>query len=256
MSDFILVNVSTQGVCELQLNRPSKHNAFNEQMIAELLTALNSIEQNKDIRLVILSAVGKHFSAGADLTHMQTMGNASEADNLTDALQLATLMHTLFALNKPTLAIVQGVAYGGALGLIAACDIAIAAEEARFCLSEVKLGLSPSVISPYVINAIGERQFRRYALTAEIIEAQTAKSINLIHEVQPTDALQLRKEALSALLLDNDPIALSATKALLTSTRGHPIGPELNKVTAKSIASLRLGAPAQARLKAFLDKKP
>ncbi len=165
----------------LTLNRPEVHNAFDDQLIAELTARLRELDHTADVRVVVLAGNGKSFSAGADLNWMKRMAGFSEGENLRDAVALADLLHTLRALTKPTIARVQGAAYGGGVGLVAACDIAVASLAASFSLSEVRLGLIPAVISPYVIAAIGERQARRYFLTAERFDAQEALRIGLVH---------------------------------------------------------------------------
>ena len=183
MTDSNLLIEIENGVAKLILNRPDVHNAFDDVLIAKIITALNHAQENKNVRVVVLTSHGKHFSAGADLNWMKRMARLTKQENRDDAQQLAELMHTLNTLSKPTVALVNGAAYGGAVGLIACCDMAIATQRSRFCLSEVKIGLSPAVISPFVIGAIGERAARRYFLSAEAFDAQKAEQLGLLHDV-------------------------------------------------------------------------
>lgn len=248
--------VETQNaVTTLILNRPEVHNAFDDELIAELLNALQTIEKNPQTRVVILKANGKNFSAGADLNWMHKMVRYTEAENKQDALQLAQLMHRLYTLNKPIIAVVQGAAYGGAIGLIACCDIAIAADNANFCLSEVKIGLIPAVISPYLIHAIGAKQTQRYALTAETFDAQTAKRLGLINEVVPLELLEPQTQQLISTLLQNSPSAIQKTKALLHEVTQSRIDSTLIEKTAIAIAEARVSKEGQERLAAFLEKR-
>src|SRR5215211_3603931 len=181
MSSTFLETVNDRGVATLTLNRPDRHNAFDDALIAELTAALHRLGGDPEVRAVILASSGRSFSAGADLEWMRRMARHSFEANLADAAGLAGLM--------PTLALVQGAAYGGGVGLVACCDVAIAAERATFCLSEVKLGLTPATISPYVVNAIGARWARRLFQTAEVFTAARAREIGLVHEVVPEDGL-------------------------------------------------------------------
>src|SRR6187402_1177356 len=176
-------------LARLVMNRPDVHNAFDDGLIAELSDVLDQVEGDDTVRAVVLTGAGASFSAGADLNWMRGMAGASEADNRADSLRLATLMRRLQFLAKPTIARVNGAAFGGGVGLVACCDIAIGAEGAKFALSEVKLGLVPAVISPYVIAAIGEREARRLFITAEVISAQEALRIGLLHQCVPGLAL-------------------------------------------------------------------
>jgi len=236
------------------LNRPDKHNAFDDVLIEELLQTLKNIEQNPEIRVVILSATGPSFSAGADLQWMQKIAAYDKLANLNDAMKLAEVMCRLNQLSKPTIALVQGNAYGGALGLIACCDIALASPEAQFCFSEVKLGLIPAVISPYILAAIGERAARRYFLTSENFSAQTAVSIGLIHEITPN--LEAQGLMLAEQILHNAPDALSRIKKLVGEIVSQPVHSEIIRKTAQAIADTRVSPEGQEGLKAFLEKRP
>ncbi len=242
-------------VASITLNRPDVRHAFNEIMIQALLRALNSIAADPKVRVLVLRSEGPVFCAGADLTWMQKMLHYSESENKADATQLAQLMHTLYTLDKPTIALVQGHAYGGGVGLVACCDIAIASPEAHFCFSEVKLGLTPSVISPYIIRAIGLRQAQRYFLTAESFNAKIALSLGLIHTVVDDDnALNATVDMLIDQLLKNGPKALSQTKQLLQ--QNAPLSAELIAYTIAHIAQIRASAEGQEGITAFLNHTP
>lgn len=250
----ILLDIK-DNVAHITLNRPDVRHAFNDVMITELSTALNTIEADDNVRVLVLRSLGPIFCAGADLTWMQKMLKYSLAENEVDATQLAQLMYSLYTLNKPTIALVQGHAYGGGVGLIACCDIAIASDKAQFCFSEVKLGLSPSVISPYVIRAIGLRQTQRYFLTAESFDAQTALRLGLIHTcVSDEAALNTHAEIVIKQLLKNGPKALANTKKLLQ--HNVPLSTELVNYTIANIAKLRISAEGQEGIKAFLNQTP
>jgi methylglutaconyl-CoA hydratase len=245
----------TDSVATITLNQPQLHNAFDPVMLEELLTAFKTIQQTSNIRILVLQGNGSSFSAGADARWMQQMKQYSLEENKKDANTLAEVMHTLYTLNKPTLAIVHGPALGGGVGLVASCDIAIASENAYFCLSETKLGLIPAVISPYVINAIGERQARRYYLTAEKIDAPTAHRIGLIHEyVAPSDLNNL-KQSLIETILKNGPNALAQAKLLIQGTSRGLLDANMIKSTVLQIADIRISEEAQEGLLAFLEKR-
>lgn len=244
-----------KSIASITLNRPDVRHAFNDVMITELLSALNTIAAEDSIRIVLLRSQGPVFCAGADLTWMQKMVKYTLAENEVDATQLAQLMYSVYTLNKPTIALVQGHAYGGGVGLIACCDIAIASSNAQFCFSEVKLGLSPSVISPYIIRAIGLRQTQRYFLTAESFDTKTALQLGLIHASSAGEkGLNTQAENLIKQLLKNGPKALANTKKLLQ--HNMPLSPELINYTITDIAQLRTSAEGQEGIKAFLEQKP
>lgn len=242
-------------VITLILNRPEVHNAFDAELIELLITALDSIENDADVRAVVLKSNGKNFSAGADLNWMQKMRHYTADENKQDSLQLAQLMQKLYLLNKPTIALVQGAAFGGAVGLIACCDIAIAADTASFCLSEVKIGLIPAVIAPYVISVIGIRQAGRYAMTAERFDAVTAKTFSLIHEVVPLTNLEEKAEELIAAIVKNSPQAVAAVKSVSRSIQNKPIDATMMDYTSSQIAAIRVSAEGQEGLAAFLEKR-
>lgn len=243
------------GVATLTLNRPELHNAFDDVLISELSAELNRLQADPAVRVVVLAAAGKSFSAGADLNWMRRMAGYSQPENFQDAMVLADLMYTLDGLAKPTLAKVQGAAYGGGVGLVACCDIAIAAETASFRLSEVALGLIPAVISPYVVNAIGERQARRYFITAERFSAAEAQRMGLVHQVVAPEALDRRVEQLFKTLADNGPAAMIAAKKLARAVSRGPIDAAMREDTARRIAEIRASAEGREGLTAFLDKR-
>lgn len=252
---YLQTSIDRRGVATLCLNRPKLHNAFDDQLIAEMTATLGRLGEDPQVRLVLLSATGKSFSAGADLNWMRRMADYSREENLADAQALAELMRRLNELPQPTIALVQGPAIGGGVGLVAACDIVIASEQARFCLSEVKLGLIPAVISPYVIAAIGARQARRYFLSAELFDAAEALRIGLAHRLCPAAELTEHGDRLCRQLLQNGPLALSAAKQLIAEVAERPIDEALIHMTAERIASIRATEEGREGLNAFLDKR-
>ncbi|WP_119165983.1 enoyl-CoA hydratase/isomerase family protein [Algihabitans albus] len=252
---LFLESIDERGVARLTLTRTEVHNAFNDQFIAEMTTVLRGFEEDQRVRVVALAAEGTSFSAGADLNWMRAMASYGEAENLQDAEALAELLRTLNFLSKPTIALVQGPAFGGGVGLVCACDIAIASEEASFALTEVKLGLVPSVISPYVIAAIGQRAARRYLLTAEKFSAETAYYLGLVHRVVPPHALESAGDDLIETLLKNGPQAVSECKDLIFAVAERPASDEVIADTARRIARVRVSPEGQEGLTAFLDKR-
>jgi methylglutaconyl-CoA hydratase len=252
----ILAHIDDQGIATLTMNRPKLHNAFDDLLIEELTAALLRLSSDNRCRVVLLTGSGKSFSAGADLNWMRRMADYTREENLRDALGLATLMQTLNSLAKPTIALVQGATYGGGVGLVACCDMAIATERATFCLSEVKLGLMPAVISPYVIGAIGSRACRRYFLTAEAFDAAEAGRLGLVHEVVADDAaLRSRGQELATLLLKNGPRAMAAAKELIAGVAGRVVDAGLISDTAGRIAERRASTEGREGLTAFLEKR-
>ena len=254
-STALLIDNSNPSVCVLTLNRPKVHNAFDEQLLAELNQALDTIKHNDTIRLVQLRATGKHFSAGADLRWMQKMIDYSFEENLADANAFSSVLQSLNTLHKPTIAIVQGCVYGGGLGLLACCDIVVATDTSRYCFSETQLGLAPAVISPFVIKAIGLRHARRFFLTAELFSAAQAQNMGLISEVYAEKDIELHVDALCKKLLSTAPHASVATKNLLHELDGLSSEKAQHAFTAELIARLRTTEEAQDRLKAFLEKR-
>lgn len=242
-------------VTRITMNRPQLHNAFNAEMIAELIIAFEQAAVDAQCRVVILEGAGTHFSAGADLAWMKSMAQLSYEDNLADAEQLQLLMKRVYSMPKPVVAQVQGASYGGALGLICACDIAIAEMNAIFCLSEVRIGLAPAVISPYVIAAIGVRHARRYMLTAEKIAVQQAIDLGLINECCPATKLSVRVDEIAATIASNGPQAVSTCKRLIQTLSPVPMNDVTRKLTIEVIADLRVSAEGQEGLNAFLNKR-
>lgn len=254
MTDTVLLHTDAHGVATLTLNRPDKHNAFDDAIIADLTAKLKKLDADDSVRVVVITGTGKTFSAGGDLNWMKSMAKFSEKENMEDAMKLAELMDVLDGLTKPTIAKVQGPAYGGGVGLVACCDIAIASDHAKFALTEVRLGLIPAVISPYVIAAIGEHQARRYFLTAEPIEAQVAYHIGLVHEVVTPDILDETVNMLATSLLKGGPKALLAAKRFIAE-QSQVDRKALRKKTAELISKLRVSEEGQEGLTAFLEKR-
>ena len=252
---LFMEEIDDRGVARITLTRPEVHNAFNDTLIAELTLVLNGLGTDRRVRAVILCAQGRNFSAGADLNWMQRMAGNSEAQNLEDARALAGLMRTLDVLPKPTMALVQGRALGGGVGLVACCDIAVAAETANFTLSEVKLGLIPAVIAPYVIAAIGERAARRYFLTAETFSAHEAQALGLIHTVVADEALEDAGKKILRALFKGGPQAQAAAKELIFAVAKRPIDDALVEDTAMRIARQRASKEAREGVAAFLAKR-
>jgi len=247
--------IDSRGVARVTINNPEKHNAFDDQIIAQLTEAFTAIAVNPDVRVMVLSSKGKNFSAGADLGWMKRMANYSYEENLRDANALALMLQTLNRMPQPTIARVQGAAFGGGIGLISCCDIAIATTSANFSLSEVKLGLVPATISPYVIAAIGERAARRYFITAETFDGHTAKRIGLINEVVDTESLDTQVKQITDALLANGPAAIAAAKQLIFDVSGKAIDQDIIDHTCKTISAIRVSDEAQEGLNAFLEKR-
>ena len=244
------------GVATLRMNRPDVHNAFDDALIAALTAELGRLDQLPEARVIVLAANGKSFSAGADLNWMRRMATYSKEENVRDAMALAGLMRTLDGVKKPTIARVQGAAFGGGVGLVACCDIAIASTQAAFSLSEVRLGLIPSVISPYVIAAIGEREARRYFLTAERFDAVEARRIGLVHDVVDSGALDEAVAKIAGQLLKGGPQALAAAKKLIADVSRRSMDDALSAETARRIAAIRVESEGREGLAAFLEKRP
>ncbi|MDS1311660.1 enoyl-CoA hydratase/isomerase family protein [Marinobacter xiaoshiensis] len=252
----VLLNRRAQGVTEVVLNRPDKRNAFDDVIIQQLISAFTEVDADSATKVVILRSEGKHFSAGADLGWMRRMADNSQQENLDDSRQLARLMDCLNHLSKPVIGLVQGAAYGGAVGLAACCDIVIATETSSFCLSEVKLGLIPAVISPYVVRAIGERQARRYFISAEVFNAREAEQFGLVHIVcDDIDAMNARCDEMLKQLAQNGPEAMKAAKDLVFAVSQKPINSTVIDDTAHRIADIRVGEEGQEGLNAFLNKR-
>ncbi|PMR72582.1 enoyl-CoA hydratase-related protein [Billgrantia endophytica] len=257
-TSYSQLTIDERGVARLTLNRPEVHNAFDDSLIAELnahLERLHDAAHHGDVRVVVLGSEGKSFSAGADLGWMKRMVEYDVESNLADSRKLSQLMHDLDTLPCPTLCRVQGSAFGGAVGLAACCDIVIASEKARFCLSEVKIGLSPAVISPYVQRAIGSRQMRRFALSAEVVDAATSLTLGLSHQVVGHDDLDEAVDDMIGILLAGSPQAQRATKALLADVAREPDSKATREHTCRVISELRVSAEGQDGLASFFEKR-
>ena len=244
------------GIATIWMNRPDVHNAFNEALIAELTDACRQLDADDAVRAVVLAGRGKSFSAGADLNWMRRAADASVDENLADARKLAGMLRALAELTKPTIARVQGAALGGGMGLASACDICVASTAASFATSEVRFGIIPSAISPYVLRAIGARQAGRYFQTAERISAAEAKALGLAHEVVAPEELDAKVAGIVAALLVGGPKSQAAAKDLIRAVADRPVSDAVVEDTARRIAELRATPEAKEGLAAFLDKRP
>ena len=248
-------HVDDAGLGHIRFNRPEIHNAFDTALIESLSAAIDALGGDAAVRAVVIAAEGPSFCAGGDLAWMLRMARAPAAENVADALKLAGVLNALATLAKPTLALIQGPAYGGGVGIVAACDIAIAAREARFALTEVRLGIIPAVISPYVVAAIGARAAARYALTAEPFDADQALRLGLVHEVVAASDLEAAAARTLAAFSRNSAEAMADAKALIRAIAGRPVDAALMAETAQAIARARARPDAQARIAAFLRRK-
>jgi methylglutaconyl-CoA hydratase len=247
--------IDERGVATVTLNNPEKHNAFDDAIIAELSATFESLANNKAVRVMILAATGKSFCAGGDLVWMKRMKNYTIEENIEDAKSLAAMLQTLNFLPVPTIARVQGMAIGGGVGLVSCCDMAVATPGASFCLSEVKVGLIPATISPYVIDAIGQRAARRYFTTAERFSSKRAAQLGLVSEVAEEDQLDDHINKLVETLLANSPAAIVAAKRLVFQVARREIDDKLIASTCELIADIRVSANGQEGLAAFFDKR-
>lgn len=249
------LQVSREGaVATVRLNRPELRNAFGAETLTELTDTFTALSQDDSLRAVLLASSGTAFCAGADLNWMRQSAEQSWADNHRDAANLAQMLWTLQRCPVPVIAQVQGDCYGGGVGLLACCDVVVAADAAQFCLSEVRLGLIPATIGPYVVQAIGERAARRYFVTAERFSAEQAQAIGLVHEVVPAEALEATTQGVLASILRNGPLAVRASKQLVHEVSGAPNTEALRDMTARRIADIRASDEGQAGLKAFLTR--
>ena len=242
-------------VATITLNRPELRNAFNEASIAELALAFDEVGRNEMVRVVVLAANGPAFCAGADLNWMKKMAAYSHAENQADAARLADMLRTIYLCPKPVVARVQGDCYAGGMGLVAACDIVVAAEGVNFCLSEVKLGLIPATISPYVIKAMGEQASRRYFLTAERFDAREALRLGLAHEVVPPESLDTTVAAIVKALASNSPNAVREAKTLVREVANQNVTDALLADTANRIAAIRASDEGREGVASFLEKR-
>lgn len=247
--------VTRDRVATVWLNRPEVRNALNEVAIAELDEVLNVLGANDDTRVVVLAGRGKAFCAGADLQWMQRMATYDTSENEADAMRLAAMLRTLHQCPKPTIARVHGPAYAGGMGLASACDIVVAAKHAEFCLSEVRIGLVPAMISPYVVQALGVQTARRYMLTAERLSAVDAHRLGFVQEVCEVEGIDSTVEQLVSSLCVAGPAALAQTKSLIREVANRPIGVELVADTARIIAQVRASNEGREGVNAFLEKR-
>lgn len=257
MTETLKHSIDDRGVATVTMTRPDKHNAFNAELVTGLSDVLGELEENPGVRVIVLTGEGPSFSAGADLNWMRGMAEASESENRDDARRLSGMLKRLNFLTKPTVARVNGAAFGGGVGLVACCDVAVGAAGAKFGLTEVKLGLVPATIAPYVVRAIGERQARRLFLTAEIIGAEEAGRLGLLHDVVPAEELDEAVNRQVGFILKNGPAALAEAKYLvnLVAGRGEADQTALDRETSELIARLRVSDEGQEGLAAFLEKR-
>jgi len=246
---------TTGGVARVMLDRPEIRNAFDDALIAALTSALRELDADPGVRAVVLGGNGPAFCAGADLNWMKRMAGYGYEQNLADARALAEMLKTLDRMKKPTVARVHGPAFAGGVGLVAACDIAVGSTEARFCLSESKLGLSPATISPYVVRAMGERMARRYLLSAEIFDASEANRIGLLSMVSPSENLDGEIDGMLGHLLQGGPQALDKIKNLIRFVSSGPVSDEMIEDTAARIAEIRVSPEGREGIASFLEKR-
>lgn len=254
-NDLVLVTIDSRGVATITLNNPDKHNAFDDSIIALLTETFSSLASNAEVRIVVLASNGKNFSAGADLGWMKRMASYSYEENLKDANALANMLKALNFMPQPVIGKIQGAAFGGAVGLASCCDIVVASEKASFCLSEVKLGLIPATISPYVVNAIGLKACRRYFQTAERFFAKKAQQLGLVDEIVAPEALADEVENFIKMLLANSPQATRQAKQLAFDVAYQEINQSLLTDTSERIAAIRVSEEGQEGLTAFFDKR-
>jgi len=246
--------ITDQGVAWVILNRPEVHNAFGDALVKELVETFDRIKDDDSVRVVVLASEGKSFSAGADLKDMKAAASFTSEENKANAMRFSNLLKTMNFMKKPMIGLIQGAAFGGAVGLTAVCDIVIASEKASFSLSEVKLGIIPAMISPYVVAAMGARQARRYFISAERFGAEEARRIGLVHEVVPHEELRSRCDEILNVLLANGPQAMGEAKDLVFAVDG-PVTDAMIEDTAKRIAERRATDEGQEGLAAFLEKR-
>lgn len=247
--------LSPKGILYIVMNRPEVHNAFNSEKIVLLTQALENAESNPEVKVVVLCGEGKNFCAGGDINYMQNMGQNSFEENKEDALQLAHLMHTLNEFPKPTIARVNGAAYGGGVGLVCCCDMAFGTEDTTICLSEVKIGMVPATIAPYVMNNVGLRNAHRLMLTAEVMQGQEAVRYQFLNDIFPAIEFNEKVDAIATKITTNAPNALKITKSLLLNLAHQPIDESVIDYTADVIASVRESDEGKEGLTSFLEKR-
>ena len=251
----IILDIDKRGVATLTINRPDKHNAFDEKLIAELATTFDEVGANSSVRVMVLASEGRSFSAGGDLDWMIRMGDYNRDENIRDANALASMLHKLNYLPVPTIARVQGAAMGGGAGLVCCCDIAIASSRANFAFSEAKLGLIPATISPYVLQSIGAQAARRYFLTAERFDAKRAYDLGMVSEVVDEAELDNKINELLQIILINSAEAVKAAKQMIFAVEGKPVTGDIMQMTSESIADIRASEEGKEGLSAFLEKR-
>jgi methylglutaconyl-CoA hydratase len=255
MSAAVVISQPSPHIAQVSLSRPDVRNAFNDVMIAEITQAFRTLGAQDDVRCIVLAAEGPAFCAGADLNWMRQMADYTREENLADAATLAEMLRVMYACPKPTVARVQGDVYAGGMGLVAACDIAVSAETAQYCLSEVKLGLIPATISPYVVRAMGTRAAHRYFLTAERFSAAQALHMGFVHEVVSADQLDAKVAEITAALSSASPNAVKVCKKLLQDVAGQEISQPLIAQTVAGIADIRSSPEGKEGVSSFLQKR-
>lgn len=254
--ETLTLDIDPRGVARLTLNRPEVHNAFNEQVIAELRSVIERLGADPAVRVIVLAGAGKSFSAGADLNWMKKAAGYTREENEADAVRLADMLQALNTVRKPVIALVQGAAFGGGVGLVACADMAFATPNARFSLSEVRLGLIPATISPFVVAAIGQRSARRVFMSGEVFGAEQAQAFGLVDAVaEDPDALEAMAEAMIGEILKGGPEAVSAAKDLVFAVAGKDIDEALRRETARRIAHHRDSDEGREGIGAFLEKR-
>jgi methylglutaconyl-CoA hydratase len=250
----LLVEIK-HGVGIVWMNRPKLKNVLDETVITEMIAAMSALDDDPQVRIVVLAGAGESFCAGTDLNWMQRMAGCSLEQNRADAMNFASLLQTINTLKKPTIARVHGPAFAGGIGLVAACDMAVAAYDAEFCLSEVRLGLIPATIAPYVIRAMGERMAHRYFLSAEPFTAAEAYRIGLVSDIAPLDELDARINELLGYLIQGGPEAQVLAKEWIRAMAGAPITPDLVKESAARLAAVRASEEGREGIRSFLAKR-
>jgi len=255
MSKELITHLDSRGVLKITMDRPDVHNAFDEQQIAQLSDVLEKASSNNEVRIVVLGSAGKHFCAGADINYMQRMGEHSFEENRVDAAALARLMQLLNTVPKPTITRVQGAAYGGAVGLICCSDFAIGASSAVLSMSEVRIGLVPATIAPYVIRAIGQRAARRLFISGERVAAPAAQTLGMLHSVVDDEQLDDAVNGVVDALLENSPNAMAISKQLVFSMSDDVVSQDMIDQSVEIIANIRESEEGKEGVSAFLDKR-
>lgn len=251
----LIATIDARGIARLTMNRPEVRNAFNGALIGGICDAMGRLSADTNVRVIVLTGAGPAFSAGADLAMMRAVADYSPTENKDDARRLAHMLHAIYCSTKPTVALVNGPAMGGGVGLVAACDIAIAADTAFFALTEARLGLIPAVISPFVVEAIGPRQARRFFLTGERFDAETARRLGLVHMVAMPAQLEATLDGVIGDLLACGPLAQNEAKDLIRAVQNRPLTDGLMEDTAGRIARLRASPEGKEGVTAFLEKR-